>query len=519
MPIETCEYRIIKKTTVGKVVYDIDDVFQCRTDENGYYSTIRITGTYDKIQNAEPILIPKENAVQAGGHWVKVTLSSEKFTGYIHSSAIPHHTRNRYPALTLDSKENKFKCTRSNNLEPIVTHFKAKRLDELNTHIQALKERTPGLVMCAITGVTGCGKSELAKAYTWKLSIVSKIFIWRLDSDIDENSNSTSKVSYKTAFFELLQNFGLQSIQAVEYEHQKTFQQRQNTMLWQKITQFKSWIIIFDNAGSEMDIKNYLPPANTIIMGQCLILITTPNPHFLDDEKANFNTTNAGLDPAEALQLFSEISYIETTDNPNANNLIRELDYSPLGIRVAGTYIHKMQKHYIRLDDHCKLLQSSTYQNFIDRMGGSEFIQKAIQDEKRSASLQAGLEFLIDRLKKINPELIEMLQYCSFLNNEDIPSELLLELCKNSNDDKIITQQRLAVLTEGRDNYSLLSYNHKAKTHNLHRTTQLVIRRLMDNSHDIIKKIAVIIINLYSYDGQWTENIKHCKKMEIHFSN
>ena len=111
-----------------------------------------------------------------------------------------------------DSKADRYEAKKQTNLTSMVTPFKAKRLDELKTRIQLLQQPGPGVIICAITGIAGCGKSELAKAHAWQFCTKPNNFVWRLDPDPDTTNNTASTVSYQKAYAQLLDNFNLQSL-------------------------------------------------------------------------------------------------------------------------------------------------------------------------------------------------------------------------------------------------------------------------------------------------------------------
>ena len=249
-----------------------------------------------------------------------------------------------------------------------MSHFKRQRLEELKDRIEILKLINHNVILCAITGVAGSGKSELAKAYASELLESLDTFRWRLDPDPDATDNKATKVSYQQAYSELLYNFEIQPIKAYENETSEQMHRSLVSILWHRINQYSKWIVIFDNAGSYTDIKNYLP-TDPFITG--LILITTQQSHFLKDKPQRNFSLNQGLEETEAIQLLTELSgqneeeearnlvraleflkensrelLMELSgrqEKDEAQHLVQELDYSPLGIRIAGCYIQNME--------------------------------------------------------------------------------------------------------------------------------------------------------------------------------
>lgn len=396
------------------------------------------------------------------------------------------------------------------NLTSMVTHFKTKRLDELNAQIQVLKEKNTSVVMYAITGVAGCGKSELAKAYAWQFCTVANSFVWRLDPDPDITNNIASPVSYQQAYAELLDNFNLEALKPYDSETPEMFHKRRSGLLWIKITQYDSWILIFDNAGSYIDTADYLPP-DSIVRG--LVLITTQQSHFLKDNKeANFSL-NQGLDPTEAIQLLKELSHRFSEDEANSRNLVQELDYSPLGIRIAGGYIHNTDTTFER---YTRVLRRGTQEKLVQKMGGVEFINQVTQDKKRTTTLEMALQLSIEKVQASDPLLTKVLQYCGYLANEKIPLDLLTGLCQIPGEDKLDVEDELITVMVGKENFSLLTYDATGRSCHLHRTSQSVLRSMVLNPIQTIQKMTSIIFKLYPYDPYCAEQLRTHKTLEPH---
>jgi hypothetical protein len=85
-------------------------------------------------------------------------------------------------SLDLSRGDNDYLSKSKNNFTVRVSYFKSKRLKELCERINDLKPRKSGVILCAITGVAGCGKSELAKAHALEKLVfpnTQRTFRWR----------------------------------------------------------------------------------------------------------------------------------------------------------------------------------------------------------------------------------------------------------------------------------------------------------------------------------------------------
>lgn len=410
--------------------------------------------------------------------------------------------------VDLDSKDGRYEGKKPTNLTSVVTHFKAKRLDELKIRIQLLQQQGPALAMCAITGVAGCGKSELAKAYAWQSRTDFK---WRLDPDT--SNNSASDVSYEQTYSALLYNFNIGPHKAYETETIEKMSDRLNTVLWQRINQYSSWIVIFDNAPSYTDIERYLPPKDLLPKG--LVLVTTQSQRFVKGNRiANFDDVNLGIDPIQAAELLKEISGKDQEDDLITRTLTQEMDYSPLAIRISGYYIYEMQG--TTFTGYLELLRSGREAELISIVGSHNLVNQATQDSRQAATLQATLKITVKAVEKLNPRLYQTLQYCGYLANENIPLYLLSQLCRRDDEDIQYTKQWLSTALVGHGNYSVLTHQSHNDTCFLHRTTQSVLRSITANPAKMIQKIAAVTLHLYWYDPYCTERLRLCKTLEPH---
>ena len=420
--------------------------------------------------------------------------------------------------------------TKKSNLTAEVSHFKGKRLDELKTRIQELEGSNEILIKCAITGVAGCGKSELAKVYASKWGDPLTTFRWRLDPDPNSDPNNASNFSYQQAFAQLLTNFGIQDLKAYETETPEHHHQRLNDMLWNTINNScPQWIIIFDNAGSLNDIKKYLPPPFIRSRIKPQILVTTRNPFFFKESpqatfpinipppNPNFSI-NKGLHEDDAIELLQRMSHRSQEDPSITKDLVHQLDFLPLGIRIAGSYIYNVPE--TSFNSYKRLLEQKLLTSLIEAMG-SDFIQQAIDcnqlviPTETLSTLPKAITFSVLKLQKDNPVLLDLLQYCAYLANEGITFELLFQLFKQQN--SLLIEESLRTKLVEKNNYCLITYDNTTKTYYLHRTTQTILRDMTSNPVNRIQTIVNAILKLYPYYYYSIDKIKLCQRMEPHF--
>lgn len=395
----------------------------------------------------------------------------------------------------------------------IVNHFKRQRLDELKVRVRSLRHSNSGLIRCAITGVAGCGKSELAKAYAWEFPDSPTLFRWRLDPDTSQNN--ASQVSYLQAYTALLANFRLdESRKAYDSETPEQIHQRLFMILWKAINQYSSWIVIFDNAVSYVDIQRYLPSSIPNLKGY--VVVTTQTSNFFQSNKEQNFSINKGLHEDDAIELLKDLSHRK--DN-NARALVKELDYSPLGIRIVGSYIYNLE---MTCTQYLQLLNLDPQGELLE-----EYVGQATEDLQQVNTLQRAIQLSILKAKLQNPALLRILESCGYLANTDIPHQLLLRLYQQENPSQqnpILTEARFKTMIQGKGNYSLLTYDTKTQCRNpetpsyeIHRTTQNVLRTLAASPMNVIQKLAAILLQLYPYDPYSIAKTKHCQTVEAHF--
>ena len=96
-----------------------------------------------------------------------------------------------------------------------------------------------------------------------------------------------------------------------------------------------------------------------------------------------------------------------------AASIAQGLGYLPLALDQAGAYIHMQQYSFIRY--------LREYRTNISYLLSGKWTVVGKQDE----SVFATLELSFNAIQKQNPRAAELLLLCGFMDNEDIPEELL----------------------------------------------------------------------------------------------
>ena len=410
---------------------------------------------------------------------------------------------------------------RNNNLTHEVKYFKRHRLHELKQKIQVLRNlrgNNSESIQCAITGLAGCGKSELAKVYALEYEFENETgeaieaFRWYLEADPIQNH--VAHASYQQAYDELLYNFGIQATRAYKTETDEHMHNRLKSMLWQKITHYSQWIVIFDNAFVEDDIQKYLP-LEWENPGQ--ILVTTQNSSFFTPHTADFSI-NKGLDPEQAEELLLQISG-RKEDRDTAKVLVEKLGFSPLGIRIAGSYIYNINDP----DTGAETCSFKQYAEILDKQVSSTRLDRSNKDKRdendqmnnKEITLAGAILLSISRCQQHNSGLVKLLEYTAFLANIDIQWILLVKLFKDLNSSQ--DQRTLREWLVGHKNYSLITYDPGIQSYYLHRTTQALLRNSVISPQKTLKGVVHAIIQLYPYDRFSIDKLKICQRVSPHF--
>jgi tetratricopeptide (TPR) repeat protein len=421
------------------------------------------------------------------------------------------------------------------NLAENVSYFKEGRMSDLEERITQLLKREHPLLMCAITGIPGSGKSSMANAYGWHvLKTHRDSFVWRLIPDPNSVNKAGDRVVYHQAYLALLENFSLQNIELSPDKKQSTnVNPGIVDLLWDKIGSYSRWVIIFDNANIDREtIEKYLPWVRDVngsrvsvkrySNGQ--IIITTRNGNFFSDTEMNL-TLNKGLTPDDSISLLENVSgkKDEHADNRNAINLVNYLDKLPFAVRVVALYSNR--KHLSFKECYESLLKDPMGDKIVDLDPRMPIDASDNPDQTRT--LQILLKGLITEIQSQQKDLFKLLTYCALLANDDIPRELLYRLYIPKRKKKIWSfltiskaDNPFTTLMASNTIHSLLTYDEDVKGCYIHRVTQGVLLDLMDTDQkskdETTSALMEVLLDMYSYDSYTQERIKATKRVMSH---
>src|SRR5271169_5008906 len=189
----------------------------------------------------------------------------------------------------------------------------------------------------ALYGMGGIGKTQTALEYVYTEKDSYERIYWITAVDQASMLSGYHKIAVKAGLKGLL---NLKPIEIVE-----------GVLSWLRQTQ--SWLLVIDNL-DDIDVAAGFLPQNG---SHQHTLITTRNPNSAGIPAEGLEVPL--LDPADSIDLlsiFSNIAIIENSpESIQADRIVRELGYLPLGIEQAAVYVREIAGDFVTfLDDYTK---------------------------------------------------------------------------------------------------------------------------------------------------------------------
>ncbi|MGW5876916.1 FxSxx-COOH system tetratricopeptide repeat protein [Nocardiopsis terrae] len=305
-------------------------------------------------------------------------------------------------------------------------------------------------VITALNGMSGVGKSELAKEYIYLHSEEYDLICW---------IPSRHENQIRQAFTEIAARIGLDVTRADSGHviHGVLESLRQGEV-------FRKWLLVFDNAGDRETLDQYIPVA-----GDGHVIITS------QDRSWQRAGTEASLEITEfsrqeSVELLRRRGPRGLTED-EAERLAEELGNLPLALNQAAVWLHEVGMdvpEYLR-----RLAEKS-----------SEMIRLLEPvDPDYPIPVAAAWNVSLEQLAVDSPGAIRLLQLCSFLGTVPIPRSLFRfgrdidgpeELRTILSDPPLLG---MAIRDIGR--YSLAHVDHQQDTISLHRLVKPAVQASM----------------------------------------
>jgi tetratricopeptide (TPR) repeat protein len=308
----------------------------------------------------------------------------------------------------------------------------------------------------AISGLGGIGKTQTAIEYAYRYQQDYDHIFW-----MRANSQDTLTLDFLATAQRLQlpeQNEPARIIAAVKD--------------W--LNKHQRWLLILDNADDLSFVKPFLPlqaPGHILLTtrAQAMRTLSITNPIELntmsEQEAVLFLLRRAGLLPTTA-----PVTDASQDDQHDASTLVKTLGCLPLALDQAGAYLEETGASIAEYLD----LYQQHRTAFLGRRGRLKVDHKPVATTWSVA---------FDRLKELNPAVLELIRLCAFLASDAIPEEVFTEEKLNLSPAlHEFTTNRLALNEALADlrNYGLISRDPASRTISMHRLVQAVIQDVMN---------------------------------------
>jgi tetratricopeptide (TPR) repeat protein len=258
----------------------------------------------------------------------------------------------------------------------------------------------------------------------------------------------------------------------------------------------RGWLLIFDNAPSAREVRDYLPHGKT---GH--VLITSPDPAW---------RSVAQPLPVKVFDRTDAVDFLlkrtGQKDQNAAGALSEELGCLPLALEQAGAYVETTQKS---LPDYLALFRSRQ----------QELLRRGRPATDYPATVGTTWELSFQQVQQISSAGAELLNLCAFLAPDDIPIELVRKGAEyfppdlaGAVTDELVFDEAVAELRR----WSLVELDDDSLS--IHRLVQAVIRdRLGENEKKKWAEAAVRFVNRdFPFDSDDVRTWPTCSRLLLH---
>ena len=322
--------------------------------------------------------------------------------------------------------------------------------------LTAVHQRLHAGEAVVLAGLGGVGKTQFAIKYAYQYAAEYNAIWW---------VKAEEEIILLSDLVELAKEFELPCVSTGET----------STILMEvkrKLNTVSGWLLVFDNAPSDMKVRTYLPQNRS---GH--LLITSRDQSWSVGRPIEIKGFSAN--EAEAFLL-------QRTAQPNivaARKIAQELGHLPLALEQAGAYISKSKK---QLEDYSLLLQRRR----------SELLRRG-QPAEYANTVATTWDISLEAVYKQSSAVAELLRVCAYLGSDDIPLSAL-QIGKAYLPDVLAAaiedEFEMDEVIEALLHYSLISlHEHRLS---VHRLVQMVTRdRLTQGDQEFYAQAAVGIVN------------------------
>ena len=345
---------------------------------------------------------------------------------------------------------------------------------------------------CALSGLAGIGKTQLAIEYAYQYADKYSAVFW-VRSETYENIVSS-----------IITIAGLLHLP----EQQESLQLMNTVIRW--FTNHSNWLLILDNVEDPALVKDILPAARN----GCLLF--TSRRHTLGFATHIFNLepmtleegTHFLLRRARLLNSNAARDKLSLKEKVAAEEVVSIVDGLPLALDQAAAYI---EENKCSVSSYLKIFRSSSVSLLQERDAYADHPQ----------SIVSTFTLLFKRLEQDNMPAVEILIVCSYLSAEAIPEFFFLKgaaylgsTFEALASDHIRFNSALKTLLM----CSLLQRNPTDGTVAIHRLVQILLQEYLSKSdrQRWIERIVYTMSQLFPPDGMQSDYFQICDQLLTH---
>ena len=226
---------------------------------------------------------------------------------------------------------------------------RSKDIERITNKMQELHNGANGSVSTIyLSGNPGCGKSQLARqlGHEFFSTRPDNAEDWTFVATLNAESIETLADSYISLGRHLgITEYTLTSLETSKRDKPGETIQRLQRLILPKIRKYLTWMIIADDVVDITLVRHFLPQTGSKEWGHGQVLITTQDstavPH--NAPHTYHESFSKGMLPDDAVELLEKVSQI--SDRKQAETVAKVLDYQPLGLAAAASYVQTVVKN------------------------------------------------------------------------------------------------------------------------------------------------------------------------------
>ncbi len=333
------------------------------------------------------------------------------------------------------------------------------------------------LQTCAISGLGGIGKTQVAIEYAYRHADEYRAILWACADSYQSLTTDFATFAH-TDLLNLPEKADTDQAQVVEAVKR-----------W--LRQHNGWLLVLDNADDIEMVDDFIP-----VRSEGHILLSTRSqltgPGMKSFEIVKMGSEEGALLLLRRAKIIAEDAPLATArhaDRANAEAICQMLDGLPLALDQAAAYIEEKQSS---LEAYQKLYQ--THREALLKQRGA-FSKR---EYPHSVATTWSLSFAqLDQAE--NPSAADLLRLCAFLYPDGIPESLIIAGAGTSasnlqqfSQDPLLLDHAIRTLRR----YSLLRRNPETRQLTMHRLVQTVLKDAMDKeTHRAWAERAVCVVS------------------------